>query len=126
MRAVRQANTGPELAVRKILHKLGLRYRLHRRDLPGTPDIVLPKHRTVVFVHGCFWHRHEDCSKASTPKTREQFWREKFDRNIARDREIEDALIKLGWRVLTVWECEIKQAGVLTDRLSDAFPSAKR
>lgn len=121
MRSVRQAHTGPELIVRKILHGLGLRFRLQRRDLPGTPDIVLPKHRTVIFVHGCFWHRHVGCSKATTPKTRVEFWQDKFDRNIERDQIKEQALVASGWRVLTVWECETRQPSTLMNKLRAAF-----
>ena len=121
MRSVGRAHTGPELIVRKVLHALGLRFRLQRRDMPGTPDIVLPKHRTAIFVHGCFWHRHPGCSKATMPKTRVDFWRQKFDRNVERDREKEHALLEDGWRVLTVWECETRFTDVLTARLRDAF-----
>lgn len=126
MRAVRQAHTGPEVTVRKLLHGLGLRFRLQRRDLPGTPDIVLPKHRTVIFVHGCFWHRHEGCSRATMPKTRVEFWREKFDRNVIRDQEKERALVDIGWRVLTVWECETRWPKMLTDKLRHVFEISER
>ncbi|MFN3727574.1 MAG: very short patch repair endonuclease [Allosphingosinicella sp.] len=121
MRSVRQAHTGPELVVRKLLHAMGLRFRLQRRDLPGTPDIVLPKHRTAIFVHGCFWHRHVGCSKATMPRTRTEFWREKFDRNVERDRVNERALADAGWQVLTVWECETREAQTLSNRLCAAF-----
>ena len=121
MRAVRQAHTGPELVVRRLLHGLGLRFRLHRRGLPGTPDIILPKHRTAIFVHGCFWHRHAGCAKATTPKTRAVFWCEKFDRNVFRDQETERALASAGWRVLTVWECETNRPETLREKLHDAF-----
>ncbi|MES2042781.1 MAG: very short patch repair endonuclease [Pseudomonadota bacterium] len=124
MRAVRRAHTGPEVAVRKLLHGLGLRFTLQRRDLPGTPDIVLPRYKTAIFVHGCFWHRHMGCSRTTMPKNRADFWREKFDRNVARDREKERALIALGWRVLTVWECEMRQPEALKDKLRNAFDLA--
>lgn len=128
MRAVRRENTGPELVVRKAAHRLGLRFRLHRKDLPGTPDLVFPKHRTCVFVHGCFWHRHPGCKKASTPKTRRDYWLPKFDRNVERDREKEDALRRLGWRVVTIWECETRDPEELERRLREAFslPPARR
>lgn len=126
MRAVRQAHTGPELIVRKLLYGLGLRFRLQRRGLPGTPDIILPKHKTAIFVHGCFWHRHAGCSKASMPKTRAEFWRKKFDRNAARDQEKEQALVNAGWRVLTVWECETRRPEKLTEKLRDAFELNER
>lgn len=128
MRAVRRENTGPELAVRKVAHRLGLRFRLHRKDLPGTPDLVFPKHRTCVFVHGCFWHRHPGCKKASTPKTRRDYWLPKFERNVERDREKEEALRRLGWRVVTIWECETRDPEELERRLREAFglPPARR
>ncbi len=108
MRAVRSSNTQPEKAVRSIAHALGLRFRLHRRDLPGTPDLVLPKHHVAVFVHGCFWHRHEGCKAASLPKTRTDYWQAKFDRNVARDAKARDDLEALGWKVVVVWECGVK------------------
>lgn len=106
MRAVRRANTTPEILVRKAAHGLSLRFRLHRRDLPGTPDLVFPKLRTVVFVHGCFWHRHSGCTRATTPKTRAAFWLEKFDANVTRDKRTTAKLRALGWRVIVIWECE--------------------
>jgi DNA mismatch endonuclease (patch repair protein) len=121
MRAVRRSHTTPELAVRKMLHALGLRYRLHCRDLPGSPDIVLRKHRTVVFVHGCFWHRHPNCAKASVPKTRVDFWTRKFAQNIKRDARNENRLLESGWRVLTVWECETLDVTTLRDRMLTYF-----
>lgn len=121
MRAVRRENTGPELAVRKAAHRLGLRFRLHRKDLPGTPDLVFPKHRTCLFVHGCFWHRHPGCKKATTPKTRREYWLPKFERNVARDREKEEALRRLGWRVVTIWECQTSDPDALEKRLRESF-----
>jgi DNA mismatch endonuclease (patch repair protein) len=117
MRAVRRSDTGPELVVRKLLHAAGFRFRKQRRDLPGTPDIVLPKHRTVIFVHGCFWHRHPECRLATTPKTRVDFWTDKFERNVERDRANVDALRAAGWRVLVVWECETRDPAKLGERL---------
>lgn len=117
MRAVKRANTAPEIIVRQVLHALGLRFRLHRRDLPGSPDVVLPRFRTVIFVHGCFWHRHPDCRYTSTPKTRQEYWLPKFAANIERDLRKEAQLQALGWRVLLVWECETKQREELTLRL---------
>lgn len=121
MRAVRQSHTGPELIVRRLLHGLGLRFRLQRRGLPGTPDIVLPKYKTAIFVHGCFWHRHAGCSKATMPKTRVEFWGNKFNRNVTRDQDTERALATTGWRVLTIWECETRQPETLTVKLRDSF-----
>ena len=117
MRAVKRANTAPEIIVRQVLHALGIRFRLHRRDLPGSPDVVLPRFRTVIFVHGCFWHRHPDCRYTTTPKTRLDYWLPKFAANIERDHRKEAQLQALGWRVLLVWECETKQRGELTLRL---------
>lgn len=107
MARIRGANTKPEIFVRSALHRAGFRFRIHPRALPGRPDIVLPKHRTVVFVHGCFWHRH-GCRLASEPASRRAFWREKFARNVARDRRTAQALRRAGWRVLTVWECALR------------------
>lgn len=121
MAAIRGKDTLPELNVRRMLHGLGLRFRLHRRDLPGRPDIVLPRHRTVVFVHGCFWHRHEGCRYTTTPKTRLAFWQAKFDANVARDHRNRVALEEMGWRVLVMWECELRNAEALRDRLKAAF-----
>jgi DNA mismatch endonuclease (patch repair protein) len=120
MSRIRGKDTAPELAVRSLLHRMGFRFRLHRRDLPGTPDIVLPRHATVVFVHGCFWHRHAGCKGATTPKTRRAFWRAKFEANVERDRRNRRDLRKLGWKVLTVWECQIRK----TDRLESSLRRA--
>jgi DNA mismatch endonuclease, patch repair protein len=107
MARIRGTNTKPEVLVRSALHRAGFRFRLHNRSLPGRPDIVLTKHRTVVFVHGCFWHRH-GCSLASDPSTRKAFWRDKFARNVARDKRTAAALRRAGWRVYTVWECSLR------------------
>lgn len=121
MRAVGQKNTAPEMVVRRTLHALGLRFRLHRKDFPGTPDIVLPKYRTVVFVHGCFWHRHEGCRRATVPKTRTEFWVGKFEKNVERDRRNEALLVSAGWKVVTVWECETKHLDRLRAKLKSTF-----
>jgi DNA mismatch endonuclease (patch repair protein) len=107
MAGIRGRDTKPELAVRRYLHCHGLRYRLHARELPGRPDVVLPRYRTAVFVHGCFWHRHESCRFAYTPKTREEFWLRKLEGNAARDGRDQQRLRDLGWRVEVVWECEV-------------------
>ena len=106
MSGIRGKDTKPEMKVRRFLHAVGFRYRLHVRDLPGRPDIVLPKYRTVVQVHGCFWHRHAGCRSAAMPASNVEMWSAKFARNIERDREVERQLIEMGWRVLTVWECD--------------------
>lgn len=121
MSRIRAVNTGPERVVRSLLHSLGYRFRLQRRDLPGRPDVVLPKHRIVVFVHGCFWHRHARCPFAYTPKTRRRFWLEKFQENVRRDRRVRRQLGRLGWRVIIVWECETRAREVLADRLGKAL-----
>lgn len=121
MKRVGRKNTKPELIVRSQLHALGLRFRLHKKNLPGSPDIVLPKHRTVVFVHGCFWHRHSNCRYATIPKTRQEFWIPKLESNVNRDLRKEAQLRELGWRVLVVWECETKAINTLTIRLRLEF-----
>jgi DNA mismatch endonuclease (patch repair protein) len=113
-------NTKPEMVVRRIAHALGLRFRLHRRDLPGRPDLVLPRHRLAVFVHGCFWHRHKACKLASTPKTRVEFWQTKFDANVARDDSAVKQLAALGWHVLVLWECETRDPGKVEEALHRA------
>lgn len=107
MARIRGTDTQPELVLRKELHRAGLRYRLHARQLPGRPDLVLPRHRAVVFVHGCFWHRHGGCAIATTPKSNTAFWQEKFSRNVARDRSVTERLQAEGWRVFVAWECEL-------------------
>ena len=117
MRKVRSRNTLPELAVRSLLHRMGYRFRLHRRDLPGAPDIVLPKYKTVVFVHGCFWHRHKGCNRASMPTSRLEYWVPKFTKTKQRDRDNPKALKRLGWRVVVVWECQIRGRSQLAHRL---------
>lgn len=103
--------------MRSLLHRLGFRFRLHRRDLPGTPDIVLPKHKMVILVHGCFWHRHAVCKLAAMPASNTAFWTEKFKRNVERDARKTSALEQAGWRVIIVWECETKDIVALADRL---------
>ena len=117
MQGNRARDTRPELAVRKLLTKLGYRYRLHARDLPGRPDIVFRGRHKVIFVHGCFWHRHPRCRFAYTPKSNVNFWLEKFEENVSRDRRVARALRSLGWGVVTVWECETANLDRLTDRL---------
>lgn len=117
MSRVGAKDTKPELAVRSIAHSLGYRFRLHRSDLPGKPDLVFPKKSIVIFVHGCFWHRHTNCSKASTPKTRVRFWNEKFRRNVERDALAISALRKLGWKTVIIWECQTRDKNALAARL---------
>jgi DNA mismatch endonuclease, patch repair protein len=107
MSRIRGKDTRPELALRKVLHGLRLRYRLHGKGLPGKPDLVFPRYKAVVFVHGCFWHRHPGCSIATTPKSNTAFWLEKFEKNVARDARVTAQLEGQGWRVLVAWECEL-------------------
>ena len=121
MSQVRAKDTLTEIRVRQAAHALGLRYRLYRHDLPGTPDLVFPKHRVVIFVHGCFWHRHRGCKKATIPKSRTQFWQNKFDRNVARDRQAIENLGALGWSVAIIWECETKTREELFHLLKEIF-----
>lgn len=118
MSHVKSKDTTPEKIVRSWLHRHGYRFRLHRKDLPGSPDIVLPKHRAVVFVHGCFWHRHPGCGKATTPEDNREFWQAKFEKNVARDRRVREELEALGWRVFVVWGCEIRKKDLQEERLS--------
>lgn len=117
MRRIRKIDTKPEIVVRRMAHALGLRFRLHRRDLPGTPDIVFPRHRKIVQVHGCFWHQHEGCRLARQPKSRLDYWLPKLARNMERDRTAAEQLAALGWEALTIWECETRDAEVVRHRL---------
>jgi len=121
MAAVRSRDTAPEKSVRSLLHRMGYRFRLHRRDLPGCPDIVLPRFRLVIFVHGCFWHRHPGCGLARIPKTRVRFWTDKLEGNRARDLRNQAGLRDLGWSVLVVWECELRDMELLDDRIRDTL-----
>lgn len=114
-------DTSPERGVRSILHRLGYRFRLHSQSLPGKPDVVLPKYGTVVFVHGCFWHRHRGCPYVYAPKTRKEFWSRKFAGNVERDRRVARELRRLGWQVLIVWECELRDVEQLSVRLHRAL-----
>lgn len=108
MSLVRSRNTQPELLVRSMLHRMGFRFSLHRQDLPGCPDVVLPAKKAVVFVHGCFWHSHRGCRRSKRPATHTGFWRKKLSLNVERDKRAQKELRSLGWRILTVWECELK------------------
>lgn len=117
MRSVHQKNTAPEMVVRRLVHAMGGRYKLHRKDLPGSPDLVFPRHHLCIFVHGCFWHRHPGCRLASTPGSNVQFWQEKFARNVERDTRKENELQTAGWRVEIIWECETRAPGKLKSRL---------
>jgi DNA mismatch endonuclease (patch repair protein) len=123
MRRVKGKDTSPELAVRKALTRLGARYRLHRKDLPGKPDIVLPGRRLALFVHGCFWHGHDCARGARVPKQNRDYWVGKVERNRARDAKSREALAALGWRVETIWECDIKDVDALEQRLDALLKS---
>lgn len=111
MSRIKGKNTKPELLLRSLLHRNGFRFRLHDKKLPGKPDIVLPRYKTVIFVNGCFWHRHSGCKYAYTPKSRQEFWSKKFESTVKRDKEKEDKLRRKGWNVIVVWECELKRNG---------------
>ena len=117
MSRIRAKNTKPELIVRSILHKAGYRFSLHVSALPGSPDIALRKHKTVIFVHGCFWHRHPECKYAYTPKSRQKFWQNKFKQNVERHEKVVKELRNLGWKVGVVWECEISDITLLMKKL---------
>jgi DNA mismatch endonuclease (patch repair protein) len=121
MSGIRGKDTGPELIVRRFLHSRGFRYRLHAKDLPGRPDVVLPKYRTAIFVHGCFWHRHQNCRFAYSPKSRQEFWEAKLEGNARRDERNQERLAAIGWSVAVVWECQTDDAqlaGCLDELLS--------
>jgi DNA mismatch endonuclease, patch repair protein len=117
MALVKGKGTKPEMFVRRLVHRMGYRYRLHRRDLPGHPDLTFPSRRKVIFVHGCFWHRHSGCKSTRTPKTRVDFWERKFNDNVRRDVAAQEALVAKGWQVLVIWECEIRDVSALEKRL---------
>ena len=117
MSRIRGRDTKPEIKVRRLLHGMGYRFRLHRKDLPGKPDIVLPKHSTVIFVHGCFWHRHSCPNGRVVPSTNRQFWEEKFAANVERDKRNKRDLRRLGWRVLVIWECQTESVTALERRI---------
>jgi DNA mismatch endonuclease (patch repair protein) len=121
MSLVRNKDTTPELAVRRAAHSLGLRFRLHRRGLPGSPDIVFPRWKTAILVHGCFWHQHPGCKRATIPQSRTEFWKAKLARNVERDEATFAALKDLGWRAEIIWECEVKEASALEKRLRQIF-----
>lgn len=131
MSRIRGKDTGPEMAVRRIAHAMGYRYRLHRAGLPGRPDLVFPGRRKVIFVHGCFWHLHADpdCRSARLPKSNRDYWRTKLERNVARDAEQQERLAELGWDVLILWECEVRAGDGIAERIRgflDGKPPARK
>lgn len=117
MRKIKSRNTKPEMIVRSLSHRLGYRFRIHKDDLPGKPDLVFPKHHLCLFVHGCFWHQHPGCKHAYQPKSRPEFWLPKLQKNVIRDDKVQHELIELGWRVDVIWECETKDTEALKNRL---------
>lgn len=125
MSRVKGRDTKPEKIVRSLLHAMGHRFRLHRRDLPGKPDVVLPKHRKVVFVHGCFWHGHAGCSRAARPTSNVEFWNKKIESNMRRDRAVQKELVMLGWQPLIVWQCEMRDLPTLTNKLEQFLKPRK-
>lgn len=120
MRSIRSKDTSPELKVRKALHRLGLRYRLHRQNLPGTPDLVLSKYKIIVQIRGCFWHQH-GCKKSSIPKSNEQYWITKLEKNKNRDFRTDQQLVQLGWHVIVIWECEVGSEVQLANRITQVY-----
>jgi len=122
MAAVKHKDTQPELIVRSIAHRLGYRFRIHRRDLPGRPDLAFPRYRLALFVHGCFWHRHEGCKRTTTPKTNHDFWQVKFAANIARDARKTHELESQGWRVCIIWECQTSDPQLIKSILIEEMP----
>lgn len=126
MAGIKGKNTKPEMVVRKLVHRMGYRFRLHRKDLPGSPDLVFPRLRRVIFVHGCFWHQHPGCRLAYTPKSNTQFWHDKLTANTSRDAMAVMALDALGWKVLIVWECEISNLPALAQRLNSFLAAEHR
>lgn len=122
MGRIRSKDTSPELRVRSMIHRAGYRYRLHAKAMPGKPDIVMRRHRTVVFVNGCFWHRHEGCRYATTPASNTEYWRRKFERTVARDKESQEALGRDGWQVLVIWECQTRDGAKLANLLAEILP----
>ena len=119
MSRIQSRDTSIELKVRKLIYSMGLRYRVNRKDLPGKPDIVIEKYKLIIQVHGCYWHRHPDCKLAYSPKSRVDFWQKKFSENVSRDQKVEQELVSLGYRVFTIWECEIKNENNLNNILID-------
>lgn len=125
MASIRGKDTRPEMAVRRAAHALGYRFRIHRADLPGGPDLVFPGRRKVIFVHGCYWHRHGGCRNATMPKSNAAFWLEKFEKNMARDRNAMTELVELGWDPLVIWECETCDATFLRERIASHLGSVR-
>lgn len=124
MRLIRSKDTKPELKIRRALFALGYRYRLHPKNLPGKPDLTFPSRKKAIFIHGCFWHRHEGCKKNRTPKSKLEYWEPKFASNMARDQRNQEALTETDWRFMIVWECELKQLDQTIQRITDFLDEA--
>ncbi len=122
MSRIKNKDTKPEMIVRSMLHRMGYRFRLHRKDLPGIPDIILPKYKTAILVHGCYWHRHKGCKYAYNPKSRADFWQKKFKDNILRDKKNQKYLEKAGWKVFIIWECETSDPEILMSKIQTFLP----
>ena len=122
MSAIKSKNTKPEIKVRKFLHSMGYRFRLHRKDLPGKPDLVLPKYRTAIFVNGCFWHQHKECKYSRLPKTNIDFWKRKLEGNSQRDKLNQSKLKDMGWKVIIIWECQIKEIENIRYFIKETLP----
>jgi len=116
MSKIRSTNTKPEKLLRSLLHSKGLRFRIHRKDLPGKPDIIFPKQKLAIFVHGCFWHYHKDCNEGRIPSSNSKFWKDKLEKNILKDEKAIKDLIKIGWNVVVVWECEIERTPLVVEQ----------
>jgi DNA mismatch endonuclease Vsr len=126
MARIKRSDTRPELVVRRLLHRLGYRFRIQLKGVPGRPDVALPKRRKAIYIHGCFWHAHRNCAISRIPKTRTEFWMAKFERNRKRDRRLERAALRAGWDCLTIWECEIDDEEKLTRRLRTYLGAVKQ
>ena len=125
MSRIRSQDTSPELRVRSLIHRAGYRYRLHVKEMPGKPDIVMPRYRTAILINGCFWHRHPNCRYATTPKTNTDYWQRKFERNVARDRTAHDELARNGWKILVIWECQTRDKESLATLIGEILPPRK-
>lgn len=123
MASIRGKDTKPEIIVRRALHEMGYRFRIHKKELPGKPDICLPKYRLVIFVHGCFWHHHTKCKDGRIPESNTTFWQGKIERNMSRDKENQSALKKIGWKTAVIWECDAKNPGKLQKRIESLLPA---
>lgn len=126
MSNIKGKNTKPEIIVRRYLHAVGFRFRLHSKGLPGCPDLVLKKYRLIIFVHGCFWHRHEGCAYKTMPSSQTEFWEKKFSKNVERDNRQIDELLHSGWRVLVIWECGVKHSRIDFDSLQNLIEGKER